>query len=117
MNVYENIIILNASLSDEEIDTAMTKIKEFVTGQGGEILKINIWGKRKLAYEINKQKRGLYALLIYKIPPAIIKKLEEFYKLFDAVIKYSIINLSTKQVENLEKTESVDEPIEHKKES
>jgi small subunit ribosomal protein S6 len=117
MNVYENIIILNASLSDEEIETAITKIKEFVTGQGGEIIKINIWGKRKLAYEINKHKRGLYVLLLYKIQPAIIKKFEEFYKLFDAVIKYSIIKLSAKQVENLEKTESVDEPAEHKKES
>ncbi|MGB9715196.1 MAG: 30S ribosomal protein S6 [Thermodesulfovibrionales bacterium] len=117
MNVYENIVILNASLSDEETEAAMTRIKEFITSQGGEILKISVWGKRKLAYEINKQKRGLYVLLIYKISPAIIKKLEEFYKLFDAIIKFSIIKLSAKQVENLEKTDTESESIEHKKET
>ncbi len=117
MNMYENILILNASLSDEEIESAMTKIKEFITGQGGEIVKINVWGKRKLAYEINKHKKGLYVLLIYKMPPAIIKKLEEFYRLFDAVIKYSIIKLSAKQIKNLEKPDSESESVEHKKES
>lgn len=117
MNVYENIIILNASLSDEDIESALTKIKEFITGQGGEILKINIWGKRKLAYEINKHKRGLYVLIVYKISPAIIKKLEEFYRLSDNIIKYLIIKLSAKQVENLGKTIFETELLEQKKEN
>ncbi len=117
MNVYENIVILNASLSDEETESAITKIKEFITGQGGEIIKINIWGKRKLAYEINKQKRGLYVLIIYKLPPSVIKKLEEFYRFFDAIIKFSIIKLSAQQVQNLEKTETESEPPEQKKET
>ena len=116
MNVYENIVILNASLADEEIEAAITKIKEFVTAQGGEIVKISIWGKRKLSYEINRQKKGLYVFFVYKIPPATIKKVEEFYKVFDAVIKHSIIKLGAKQVENLEKTEAANEPVEQKRE-
>jgi len=114
MNFYENIVILNASLADEEVEAAITKIKEFVTGQGGEIVKVSIWGKRKLSYEINKQKRGLYVFFVYKIPPATIKKLEEFYKVFDAVIKHSIIRLGAKQVEDLEKAEAANEPAEQK---
>lgn len=116
MNIYENIIILNASLADEEIEAAITKIKEFITGQGGEIVKINIWGKKKLAYEIKKQKKGLYVLLVYKTPPSTIKKLEEFYKVFDPVIKYSVVKLGTKQAENLERVEAVSEPVEQKRE-
>jgi small subunit ribosomal protein S6 len=71
MNVYENIVILNASLADEEIEAAITKIKEFVTGQGGEIVNISIWGKRKLSYEINRQKKGLYVLFVYRHPATI----------------------------------------------
>jgi len=117
MNVYENIVIINASLSDEEIESAIAKIKEFIAGQGGQIVKTSVWGKRKLAYEIKKQKRGLYLLLVYKGMPSAIKKLEDFYRVFEPVIKYSVIRLGRKQVEHLEKTEAASESAEPKKES
>jgi small subunit ribosomal protein S6 len=117
MNVYENIIILNASLPDEEIETAIAKIKEVIAGQGGQIVKTSVWGKRKLTYEIKKQKRGLYLLLVYKAIPSAIKKLEDFYKVFEPVIKHSVIKLGKKQVEYFEKTEAASEPTEPKKES
>jgi small subunit ribosomal protein S6 len=116
MNIYENIVILNAALADEEAEAAITKIKEIVADQGGEVLKIDNWGRKKLAYEIKKQKKGLYILLLYKTPPATIKKLEEFYKVFDAVLKYSILKLDVKQVHSLEKVEPISEPAEQKSE-
>jgi small subunit ribosomal protein S6 len=114
MNVYENIIILNAALNDEEAEAAISKIKELIMSQGGEVLKVDVWGRRKLAYEIDKHKKGLYVLLFYKTPPATIKKLEEFYKVFDAIIKYIIIKLSAKQAQDLDKVEVVPEPAEQK---
>jgi len=117
MNVYENIVIINASLPDEEIEAAITKIKEVVTGQGGQIIKTSIWGKKKLAYEIKKQKRGLFLLLVYKTMPSTIKKLEDFYRVFEPVIKHSVIRLGKKQVAHLEKTEAASEPVEPKKEN
>jgi small subunit ribosomal protein S6 len=116
MNIYENIVILNAALADEEAEAAITKIKELIAAQGGEVLKVDIWGRKKLAYEIKKQKKGLYVLLFYKTPSATIKKLEEFYKVFDTVLKYSILKLDAKQVHDLEKVESVSEPAEQKSE-
>jgi ribosomal protein S6 len=61
MNIYENIVILNAALSDEEADAAITRIKDLIAAQGGEVLKIDVWG-RKLAYEIKNRKRALYPL-------------------------------------------------------
>lgn len=110
MNIYENMVILNAAISDEEADAAINKIKELVTGQGGEVLKVEVWGRRKLSYEIKKQKKGLYVLFFYKTKPAAIRKLEEFYKVFDAVLKYMVIKLGVKQVQSLEKTEAATEP-------
>lgn len=110
MNVYENIIILNPALSDEETDMAVSKVKDLIIKQGGEVLKVDIWGRKKLAYEIKKQKKGTYALLLYKAPPAAIKKLEDLYKVFDSVIKYLIIKLDAKQIHALEKSEAVPEP-------
>ncbi len=118
MNIYENIIIMNAAISDEEVEAAVTKIKDLVTGQGGEVLKVDVWGRRKLAYDINKQKKGLYVLLIYKTPAATVKKLEDFYKVFDVVLKYMVVKLEKKQVQELEKSEPVAEaPAEQKVEA
>lgn len=110
MNIYENMVILNAAISDEEAEAAIIKIKDFITGQGGEVLKIDVWGRKKLAYEIKKQKKGIYVLLFYKTPSVTIKKLEEFYKVFDTVLKYIILKLNAKQVKNLENIVTVTEP-------
>lgn len=117
MNIYENIVILDAALADEEAEAAITRVKELIAGHGGEVLKVDVWGKRKLAYEIKKQKKGLYVVLLYKTPPATIKKLEEFYKVFDAVLKYMIIKLGAKQIRDVEKARVVaEQPAEQKRE-
>ena len=102
MNIYENIVILNASLSDDEIQSSLGKIKDLISNAGGEILTTDNWGRRKLAYEIKKQNKGFYSMLIYKAPSATIKKLEDYYKVFDPVIKYMVIKLGPKQVKQLE---------------
>ncbi len=115
MNVYESMIILNAAISDEEADSAIGRIKDLITNQGGEVLKVDVWGRRKLAYEIRKQKKGLYVLLFYKAPASTIRKLEEFFRVFDTVLKYMVLKLGRKQVLSLEKGEpSAEKPAEQK---
>ena len=114
MNIYENIVILDSTLSDEGAEGVVTKIKELITGSGGEVLKVDVWGRRKLAYEIKKHKKGLYVLLLYKTPTSTIKKLEDFYRLSDSIIKYMIIKLESKQIRDLEKFEAVSEVAEQK---
>lgn len=108
MNIYENIVILKASLPDEEINASISKIKDITVSSGGEVLMTDTWGRRKLAYEINKQKKGFYILMIYKTPPATIKKLEKFYKVFDPVVKYMIIKLGPKQIKHLESIQTAE---------
>ena len=114
MNIYENIVILDAGLADEEAEGVIAKIKDLVAASGGEVLKVDIWGRRKLSYEIKKQKKGLYVLLIYKTPPETIKKIEGFFKVFDPVLKYMVIKLSAQQVRVLEKSEPVPAPAEQR---
>ncbi len=108
MNIYENVVILNASLPDEEINGAVSKIKDIMLNAGGEVLVAEMWGRRKLSYEIKKQNKGFYALLIFKAPSPTVKKLEEFYKVFDPVIKYMVIKLDPKQIKHLEKPQAVE---------
>jgi small subunit ribosomal protein S6 len=97
MNIYENIVILNASPADEELESSTNKIKELITASGGEILKVDVWGRRKLANEIKKQKKGFYVLFTFSAPSSLTRKLEDYYKVFDPVIKYMIIRLEKKQ--------------------
>jgi small subunit ribosomal protein S6 len=97
MNIYENILILNASLTDEEADASTKKIKDLITNAGGEILKAEAWGRRKLANEVKKQKKGFYVFLVFRSASTVIRKLEDYYKVFDPVIKYMVIKLEKKQ--------------------
>ena len=101
MNIYENIVILNASLSDEEIETATGKIKDLITNSGGTILKADVWGRRKLAYEIKKQKKGFYILFLFQAPSPVIRKLEDYYKVYDPVVKFMVIRLDKKMLKGV----------------
>lgn len=104
MNFYENIVIINASLSDEEIEAANEKIKDFITKSGGEILKFEPWGRKKLGYEINKHKKGFYTFLVFKADPSLIKKLEDYYKVADFVVKHMVIKMRKKEVAHFMET-------------
>jgi small subunit ribosomal protein S6 len=103
MNFYETVVILNPSLSEDEAKAIIDKLTEIVTTTGGEMLKIDVWGKKRLAYEMNKQKMGNYYLLICKAPSLTIKKLEEYFKVLDVVLKFMVVKLGVKQIAALPK--------------
>ncbi len=93
MPIYESIFIINPNLSDEETTAVIKKMQDVVTKQGGEMIKFEDWGKKKLAYEIKKQKRGHYAFFQFKAAPAAVSELERTYKLTDSVIKFLTVKL------------------------
>lgn len=103
MNFYENIVILNPSLNDEEIKSAVDRISDAVKNSGGEVLKADNWGKKKLAYELNRQRMGVYLIFIFRAPSSTISKLEGLFKVFDSVIKFMVIKLGNKQIAALPK--------------
>lgn len=105
MNIYENIVVIDASLSDEEVETAAGRIKDLIINSSGEIIKADMWGRRKLAYEINKHKKGFYMLLLFKSPASLIRKLEDYYKVYDPVIKFQVIKLTKKMIASMPKNE------------
>lgn len=101
MNFYENVVIFDPSLSDEDQKSLSEKIVSVIQSAGGQLLKIDPWGRRKLAYELNKQKMGIYVLYLFKAPSTAIKKLEEFYKVTDNVIKFMVIRLGKHEISAL----------------
>lgn len=103
VNIYENAVILNPSLNEEEVKSAIDKISDLIKNSGGRVLKIDSWGKRKLAYELNKQKMGFYVFFLFEAPSSLIKKIEDYFKVFDPVIKFMVIKLDKTQIAALPK--------------
>jgi len=93
MPIYESIFIINPNMTDEETAAVIKKMQDVVAKQGGEMIKFEDWGKKKLTYEIKKHKRGHYAFFQFKAAPAVVSELERTYKLTDAVIKFLTVKL------------------------
>ena len=60
MSKYELCVVLSAKLEEEEKNSALERVKEFVTRAGGNIIDVDDWGKKRLAYEIQKMNEGFY---------------------------------------------------------
>ncbi|SHH98975.1 30S ribosomal protein S6 [Clostridium grantii] len=92
MNNYETLFILNASLDEETIKANIEKFKGVIEKNGGVIDNVDEWGRRKLAYPINKQNDGYYTLINFKSNPDLPKELERNYRISDAVIRFIVVN-------------------------
>lgn len=95
MRKYESIFILRPSLEEEKRNEVIEKFKAIIAADG-EIEKVEEWGNRKLAYEIEKIRDGYYVLVTFKANPTLPLELERNYKISDDVIRYIVINLEDK---------------------
>ncbi len=97
--VYETMYILRPDLNDEQVEQAIAKYENLVREQGGENIQIQNRGKRRLAYEINRQRDGIYIQLNYTGPGNIIAPLERAMRLSEEVIRYLTIKQEVKEVQ------------------
>lgn len=88
MAIYESIVILDSLLSPKEIDTAIERFSGIIKEHGGTIRKVDKWGKKRLAYEIQKKQYGFYAALEFEATGNIPKELENEYNYNDNVLRY-----------------------------
>lgn len=91
MRKYETILIANADLRDDEQTTLIARYSGIITGQKGILIKGDCWGKRKLAYAIKKQARGIYILFEYAGSGAVVNELERNLKIDDKILKFMTI--------------------------
>jgi len=88
MRNYELVVIIHPDLDDEAIDQALDKIRNWVEKGEGKILEIDKWGKRRLAYPIQKQNEGLYYLLKITMPPTANAEIERNLRILEPVMRY-----------------------------
>lgn len=99
---YESAVLINAALDDEQIDQILSKIKDNITNNGGEVLEIDNWGRKRLAYTVKKNKIGYYAIYRFIAQPSIVAKLERLYTLDESILRFLTISLTKEALEQIE---------------
>ena len=88
MNKYELAVVLNVKLEDEERAAAIEKITNYITRFGGTVTNIDEWGKKRLAYEIQKMKEGFYYFIQFDGDSTTPNELESRIRIMEPVIRY-----------------------------
>ena len=96
MRNYELSVVLFSTLSEEEKVATLEKVKDLIVRFGGEITNVDDWGKRKLAYEINKQKEGFYYFIQFLAETSVPAGIDSRVRIMETVLRYLIVSLDEK---------------------
>jgi small subunit ribosomal protein S6 len=91
MRQYELAYIIHPELDETAFKGAVDRIQGMIEAGGGKVTKADMWGKKRLAYEIRKQKEGNYVFLQTEMPPAFCAELERSLSLMEPVMRFMII--------------------------
>ena len=91
MNKYELALVVNAKIEEDVRAATVEKAKDYVTKAGGSITNVEEWGRKTLAYEIKKQKEGIYILFTFEAKPDFISEFERILRLDEIVLKHIVI--------------------------
>lgn len=90
---YETTYILRPNTTNEGVAEVNTRIKGIIEGMGGKVLKVDNWGKRRLAYEVAKERKGIYLYWQYLAQPGVVEETERNLRMLDSVIRYLTIKV------------------------
>ena len=91
MKAYEVLLMLDPRLDDETRAATIEKAQGLVTADGGVVDRVDDWGKRALAYEINDLKEATYVLIDFQTEPSAIAEIDRVLRISDPVIRYMIV--------------------------
>jgi small subunit ribosomal protein S6 len=95
MRLYEVGVILRADLAEDELNTWMDTLQEWITSGGGKIVDVARWGRRRLAYPINNQNDGFYAFLKAELPSNLPAEIERQMRISESFVRYLVIRDET----------------------
>ena len=91
LRTYEVMVILDPSLDERTVAPSLDTYLNLVRQDGGQVESVDVWGKRRLAYEINKSAEGIYAVIDLKAEPATVKELDRQLTLNESVLRTKVI--------------------------
>jgi small subunit ribosomal protein S6 len=101
---YETLILLSPQLNAEQVEAFKQKMERVLAAGGGQILRFEEWGRRRLAYPVHKETHGYYVLWDYKAEPALMSEFQRNCKIDEQVFKYLTVSVD-KEFEELQAAE------------
>ena len=93
MRIYEELFIIKPDAPDEEVDAFVEQLRTQLTSAGATVDKIDKWGKRRLAYRVDKYREGTYVLFQFTAEPETVKELERRLRVSDLVLKFLTVRI------------------------
>jgi len=90
---YETIYILRPNTPNEGVAEVNARIRGVIEGMGGKVIKVDNWGKRRLAYEVAKERKGIYLYWLYLAQPGVVEETERNLRMLDSVIRYLTVKV------------------------
>jgi len=90
---YETVYILRPNTANDGVAEVNTKVKGIIEGLGGKVLKVDNWGKRRLAYEVSKERKGIYLYWRYLANAGVVEETERNLRMLDNVIRYMTVKV------------------------
>ena len=109
---YETIYILRPNTANEGVAEVNTRVRGIIDNMGGKIIKVDNWGKRRLAYEIEKERKGIYLYWQYLASQGVVEEIERNMRMLDPVIRYLTVKLGSDVASEERPTELTDETFE-----
>jgi small subunit ribosomal protein S6 len=91
MRRYELMVILDPSTEDRTVAPSLDQFLNVVKSDGGSVEKVDVWGRRRLSYEIDKKSEGVYAVIDLTATPATVKELDRQLNLQDTILRTKVI--------------------------
>jgi small subunit ribosomal protein S6 len=100
--IYETTVGVDSMLKPDDVKGLRDRIANFISNNGGELIKVDDWGKRRLAYEIKKKQYGFYIHMRFNAPPGVLVLLEKEYRLNESVLRYLTIKVDKRALKKEE---------------
>ncbi|CUR55026.1 putative 30S ribosomal protein S6 [metagenome] len=91
MRAYEVMVILDPSLEERTIEPSLDKYLNVIRKDGGNVENVDVWGRRRLAYEVKKNAEGIYAIITLQAEPATVKEFDRQLTLNESVLRTKVL--------------------------
>ena len=92
---YETTYILRPNTANDGVADVNGRVRSIIETMGGKVLKVDNWGKRRLAYEVEKERKGIYLYWLYLAKPGVAEEIERNLRMLDGVIRYLTVRVDS----------------------
>ncbi|HTM20949.1 MAG TPA: 30S ribosomal protein S6 [Kofleriaceae bacterium] len=112
MRAYETVYVLRGDSTNDQVAEVNTRVRGIIETMGGKIIKVDNWGKRRLAYEIKKERKGIYLYWNYLAGAGVVEEFERNLRMLDSVVRYLTVKRQANMVPDQVATEVTEESYE-----